>query len=260
MKALDVLDLLGQAEQGVRLKDIAIQLDLPESTAHRLLASLADRGYVQQHAEHGTYTLGWKLAVLARSLGSDARLVQNMRPYLDQLVRQLGQTINLAVLSNDRVMYLDCQTPSLSLALYVAPGMTLPVHATSLGKNLLANLPETEREGLLDRIVLAPLTPHTVTDKDRFRALLDQVREQGYALDLGELKPNVCCVAAPFLDDSGRARAAISMTAPRAELPDDWEETFPAVITGVAREASRLLFNASLPVEETRTAAGVGTG
>ncbi|MGH2559340.1 MAG: IclR family transcriptional regulator [Thermomicrobiales bacterium] len=246
-KALDVLDLLGQSERGLRLKDIAIQLDLPESTTHRLLASLAGRGYVQQRDDHGVYILGWKIVVLAGSLGSDARLVQTMRPFLDRLVRQLGQTINLAVLSNDQVMYLDCQTPNHSLALYVAPGLTLPVHATSLGKVLLAHLPLDERETFLNRLTLAPLTPKTIATPSALRAALEAVRHDGHAVDLGELRPDVSCVAAPVLDGSGRARAAVSMTAPTAELPADWQETFPPVLVEVTREASKKFFGAGQP-------------
>jgi len=242
-KALDVLDLLGQARDPMRLKDIAMRLDLPESTTHRLLASLADRGYVQREPDHGTYLLGWKIVIHARSLDSDARLLQNMQPFLIRLTRQLGQTTNLAVLSNDEVMYLDCQTPADSVAVYVAPGLTLPLHATSLGKSIMAHLPEHQLESLLQRIELTPLTESTITDPVTLRASLQRVREQGYAIDHGELKPDVSCIAAPLLDDSGRARAAISMTAPSAQLPADWEVTFPAILTGVAKEASRKLFD-----------------
>jgi IclR family acetate operon transcriptional repressor len=245
-KALDVLDLLGQAHQGLRLKDIAAQLELPESTAHRLLASLTARGYVQQHADHGLYMLGWKIVVLADSLGREARLVQNMRPLLDRLVRQLGQTVNLAVRSNNQVMYLDCQTPSGLLALTVPPGLTLPMHATSLGKTLLAHLPENELESALNGLTFEPITPTTITSKEAFRDALADVRLRGYAVDHGELRADVSCLAAPVLDGAGRAIAAISMTARSVDLPANWEQDFPPLVTAVAREASETYFGADL--------------
>jgi IclR family transcriptional regulator, KDG regulon repressor len=243
-KALDVLDLLGQAEQGLRLKDIALRLGLPESTTHRLLTSLAARGYVQQREDHGLYQLGWKIVVLADALGSGARLVETMRPYLQRLVRDVGQTINLAVLSNDQVMYLDCQTPINSLSLYVAPGLTLPAHATSLGKVLLAHLPPAELDAALARLPFTPLTPNTISTPAAFREALTDVRQQGYALDLGELRPDVNCLAVPILDATGRARAAVSMTAPSAELPADWQVSFPPRLMTVAAEASARSFGA----------------
>lgn len=243
-KALDVLDLLGQAvaEQGLQLKEIAERLSLPESTTHRLLASLAARGYVQQRSDYGTYLLGWKIVVLSDSLGRDARIVQNMRPLIERLVRQLGQTVNLAVRSNDQVMYLDCQTPGGFLALTVPAGLTFPIHATSLGKTMLAYLPPGELDTVLVRLPLEPLTPRTITNLDDLKTALQEVRERGYAVDHGELRADVSCLAAPLLDGSGRAVAAISMTARTVDLPTDWEQTFPPLITAVAREASTTLF------------------
>jgi DNA-binding IclR family transcriptional regulator len=217
---------------------------MPESTTHRLLASLTARGYVQQHADNGAYMLGWKVVVLADSLGRDARLVQNMRPLLDRLVRQLGQTVNLAVRSNHHVMYLDCQTPSGLLALSVSPGLTLPLHATSLGKAIMAHLPERELDPLLAGLPLDPLTPQTITSKAALQAALAEVRLRGYALDLGELRSDVSCLAAPVLDGNGRAVAAISMTARSVDLPADWERAFPPLIVAVAREASETYFGA----------------
>lgn len=243
--ALDLLDLLGRAEEGLRLKDIATRLELPESTTHRLLASLLSRGYVEQQADYGVYRLGWKIVVLANALGRDTRLVQMIRPYLERLAQELGQTVNLAVLSNDQVMYLDCQTPRHSLALYVAPGLTLPAHATSLGKTMLAFHPPEEQQTLIDRLTLEPITPQTLTSKEELLTALTEIRQRGFAYDRGELRQDVSCVAAPILDREGRVLAAISVTAPSSSLPADWEESFPAAVTAVAREASAKLFGAS---------------
>lgn len=247
-KALDVLDLLGQAERGLRLKDIAAHLDLPESTTHRLLASLAARDFVQQQEDHGTYTLGWKIAILARSLGSDARLVQGMRPYLEELTRRFRQTINLGVLSNDRVVYLDCHIPSQSMSLYTAPGATIPIHASSMGKVLLAFLPPAELAARLDRLTFSAITTNTLTSREAVLAVLPEIRERGYALDLGEFKADVSCMAAPILNDRGRAVAAVSMTAPIADLPGDWHTEYPPRLLAVTREASTALFGAGLHV------------
>src|SRR5579864_9232146 len=112
LKALDILDLLGRAPERLRLMDIALQLDLPESTTHRLLASMAEKGYVQQREHNGPYSLGWKIVTLARSLGTELRLVQDVRPYLEQLLHEVRQTVNLGVLNELQVAYLDCLTPN----------------------------------------------------------------------------------------------------------------------------------------------------
>lgn len=246
-RALEILELLGGADQGLRLKAIAQQLDIPESTAHRLLASLVESGFAEQRDDYGEYSLGWKIVVLANAMGRDARLVQMVRPYLEELVRQLGFTANLAVLSNLEVMYLDCQTPRRSMALYVASGLTLPAHATSLGKSLLAFQDADTRDALLDRLTLTPLTPSTVKTQQELVAALDEIRQQGYALDRGELRPDVSCVAAPLLDSRGHAIAAISITAPESDLPTDWDSIFPEIVAATARAASAQLFGAPVP-------------
>lgn len=248
-KALEVLDLLGRAERGLRLKDIATQLDLPESTTHRLLASLAARDFVRQQEDHRSYILGWKIAILARSLGSEGRLAHGMRLYLEELTRRLQQTINLGVLGNDAVVYLDCQIPNQSMALYTVPGATIPLHASAMGKVLLAYLSPSDLETYLDRLVFPPITPHTLTSRETLLAVLPGIRERGYVFDLGEFRPDVSCLAAPVLTDRGRAVAAVSMTAATASLPADWQEVYPPRLLEVTREASAALFGARRPLE-----------
>src|SRR5438105_4373742 len=137
LNALDILDLLGRASERLRLTDIALQLDLPDSTTHRLLASLAAKGYVQQPEPNGPYTLGWKIVTLARSLGTGMRLIQDLRPYLEKVLHQVHQTVNLGVLNDLQVTYLDCLTPNHAVSLYTPPGLLAPAYATSLGKALL---------------------------------------------------------------------------------------------------------------------------
>ncbi len=241
-KALDALDLLGRAGQAVRLKDLALQLDWPESSTHRLLASLASRGYVRQQGPGGAYHLGWKVVVLARSLGVEARLAQGLRPYLQKLVRQVDRTVNLAVLNDLQVMYLDCVTPNQRMTLYVAPGATLPASGTALGKALLAYLPSDQLESVLSRLHLERFTPRTITSIGEFRRALNNVRQHGYAVDNRELKPDVMCLAAPIVDASGIAVAAVSVTTPVAELPANWEQDTAPLILTVAREAARDLY------------------
>jgi DNA-binding IclR family transcriptional regulator len=242
LKALDILDLLGRAPEQLRLMDIALQLDLPESTTHRLLASMAEKGYVQQREHNGPYVLGWKIVTLARSLGTGQRLVQDLRPYLEQVLRDVKQTVNLGVLNDLQVTYLDCLTPNNAVALYTPPGLLVPAYATSLGKALLAYLPEPELEAALSRLQLEPLTPRSITSRSRLQAALAEVRQQGYAVDHGEFHRDVSCVAAPILEPDGRAIAAISVTARATEVAPNWEEQTAAPVLRAAREAARTLF------------------
>ncbi len=246
LKALDILDLLGRAPEQLRLMDIALQLDLPESTTHRLLASMAEKGYVQQREHNGPYSLGWKIVTLARSLGTESRLVQEVRPYLEQLLREVKQTVNLGVLNELQVAYLDCLTPNHAVALYTPPGLLVPSYATSLGKALLAHLPPPELEAMLSRLRLEPLTPRSITSRSALEAALDEVRRQGYAVDRGEFHRDVLCVAAPILEPGGRAIASVSVTARAADVAANWEEQTAPLVVKAAQEAARYLFGAAL--------------
>lgn len=243
VKALEILDLLGRGPDPLRLRDISLELDFPESTAHRLLASMAEKGYVQQRESNGAYTLGWKIVTLARSLSTELRLVQDLRPYLEKVLREVRQTVNLGVLNDLYVTYLDCLMPNHAVSLYTPPGLLAPAHATSLGKVLLAHLPELDLEAALSRLQLEPLTPHTITSRLKLTAILEEVRHQGYAVDYGELHSDVHCVAVPIKDLSGRAIVAISVTARAAELPAHWEDRTAAVLIACADEATRHLFS-----------------
>src|SRR5262249_35855237 len=138
LNALDILDLLGRATEGLRLTAIALELGLPESTTHRLLASMAEKGYVKQTESNGPYALGWKVVTLARALTAELRLVQDLKPYLERILREVRQTVNLGVLNDLQVAYLDCLIPKHAVSLYTPPGLLVPAYATSLGKALLA--------------------------------------------------------------------------------------------------------------------------
>jgi DNA-binding IclR family transcriptional regulator len=230
--------------------DIALELDLPESTTHRLLASMAEKGYVQQRERNGPYVLGWKIVTLARSLGTEQRLVQDLQPYLEQVLREVKQTVNLGVLNDLQVVYLDCLTPNNAVALYTPPGVLVPAYATSLGKALLAFLPEHDLEALLPRLRMEPLTPRTIMSQSRLKAVLEEVRQQGYAVDHGEFHRDVSCVAAPILEPGGRAVAAISVTARATEVETNWEEQTAAPVLRAAREAARTLFGMALQPQE----------
>jgi IclR family acetate operon transcriptional repressor len=241
LHALDILDLLSRTPEGLRLTDIALELGLPESTTHRLLASMAEKGYVQQPESNGPYALGWKVVTLARALTTELRLVQDVKPYLERVLREVRQTVNLGVLNDLQVAYLDCLIPNHAVSLYTPPGLLVPVYATSLGKALLAYLPGPQLDHVLARLQLEPLTSRTITTRTELKVALDEVRSNGYAVDRGELHRDIHCVAAPIKEPSGRPIAAISVTARAAELPAHWEEQTATVLVACTQEAAHHL-------------------
>lgn len=246
VNALAILDLLGARKTAQRLMDIALAVDIPTSTTHRLLASLAAKDYVQQDSHDQTYRLGWKVAMLARAFDDGIWLIQSVRPYLQQLVRQVGRSANLAVLQGDHVVPLDCILPEQAgVALYTWPGTAFPPHATALGKILLAGLTPTTLEDWLAKTALTGYTPSTITDCIALQRVLSEARERGFVVNRGEFIPEERCVAAPIKDADGATIAAISITARTSELTSELEPAVIAAVTSTARRISDALFGSA---------------
>lgn len=243
IRALTVLDHLSSKKDGQRLMDIAAAVGLHESTTQRLLNSLVTRDYVQQHPLDGKYRLGWRIVHLCRSFSDGTWLIESMRPYMQQLAREVKRSINLAVLQNNRVIPLECVIPEQpGLALYTWPGTWFPAHATALGKTLLAHLPPEELRTVLAQLELKRYSANTITDATTLGAVLDQIRSQGYCISKGEYIPEEKCVAAPIMDAGGVTIAAISVTARGSEFPTSMEMGLAESVTATADQASRALF------------------
>jgi IclR family transcriptional regulator, acetate operon repressor len=209
-RALAVLEALARAERPVGVAELAIETGLPQGTAHRLLQSLQQRGYVRHEASR-KYALG--TAGLRLGDAAQRSLARSARPYLGQLVELSGETANLAVLEGDDVVYVGQVSSPHTLRMFAEVGRHVPPHSTAVGKVLLAHLPRDRALGVLRRTGLPPRTPSTVTDLDELVRQLDLVREQGWAADDEEQEAGVRCVAVP-VGSGDRVVAAMSVSGP----------------------------------------------
>jgi len=142
-----------------------------------------------------------------------------LRPFLAQLVRETGETANLAMLDGDEVVYI-AQVPSAhSMRMFTEPGRRVRPHCTAVGKALLAQLPPREARALLEQGGMPAYTPTTITDPDLLVAHLEVIRKQGYAVDEGEQEIGVRCFAVAVPD--APAPLAISTSGPQARMTDD---------------------------------------
>lgn len=216
--ALRILDLL---EDGVQLRvvDVARHLGVASSTAHRLLNTLRQVGYVRQNEGSTRYLPGPSVLRLARRISTERTLQEIALPHLQQLCRDLNETVNLQVLAGHEVLFLASAEDQHRLRVaHLAPGTRRPSHGLAGGKILLAQLdPDRVRDLLGPK--LAAMTPHTMVDLDRLLAELEVIRAQGYAVNTGETDEGVHAVAVPVLDTDGQAFAALSLAAPAARLP-----------------------------------------
>ena len=219
-RALDVLEAVADAgELGV--SEVAARTGLVVSTAHRLLASLADRGYVRQSATHGRYQLGLKVLELASGQQAQtAALCAAARPHLERVQSVTRETTNLVILVGDRVVYVDQVAGRHSMRMFTELGSSALAHTTGSGKAMLAYQPAQTIAQIYPRArePFERLTPRTHTTLESLEAEFGRIRRRGYARDDEEHEEGVSCVAAPVFDGTGTAFAAISISAPTSRL------------------------------------------
>jgi IclR family acetate operon transcriptional repressor len=241
LKALDVLELLAEAEDGLRLTDIAAGTGYPVSTARRLLIGLIERNYVEQDPKTSRYYPGTKILTLQAHGIRRRHIGRRAYPQLTRLRQQLDETVNLGVLSETSVIYLETLVPDSSIGFYAPPGTRMPLHCTAMGRVLLATLPETARESALASLDLKPYTPRTIVDPAALRASLAGVVERGYAVDDEEFAVGVRCLAAPIRDHTGGVVAGVSVTALAARMPPARDAAVAPLVLEAARQISQSL-------------------
>jgi DNA-binding IclR family transcriptional regulator len=235
--ALDVLDCFIDSDE-LGVSDIARRLGVAKSTAHRLLTSLCARGLADKNPETGQYRLGLHLFELGQLAGQRMRLRRTAMPLLEELRQRSGSTVHLAVASGNDVLYLERLETLRGMQLFGGIGRRLPSHCTSSGKVIAAYDSDFARARRAAGFpALTEVSIRNARDYDR--ALVD-IRRRGVATNQGEASVGLASVAAPVLDSSGRAQAAISLVGPAAEFVSDFGR--PArLVTLAARRLARSL-------------------
>ena len=211
-KALDVLGCVVENGYDTTLAEVARELRLPKPTAFRYLQTLVASGYVSRHQGANTYSVGPKFSALARRSEVLRRLKMASRPEIERVAALFGQTVNLGILEDGGIVYLDMVELRRYPEIKARVGSQDAVHATALGKAIIAHLPESERRLWLDK-PLAEKTMRTITDRSRFERELTLVSKRGYAVDTGENEVDAMCVGVPILCGPGYPVAAMSLTA-----------------------------------------------
>jgi len=238
-RTLSIIEALGQAENGMTLAALSESLALPPATVHRLLANLEGRGFASRDPESNRHYLATKILQLQGTIAARQSLVRPAIPILIQLAKRFSCTAHLAVLGEDRVVYVESRRSNPYTLEHLPPGRTNPIHCTALGKVLVAFAPAEHLKTLVERITFEASTPNTITGPDRFYECLSRVRVDGFAVDNEELTLGLRCIAAPVFDHRGNCIVAISITMPVATLPADSIPEAAAVVVSAAAELSR---------------------
>jgi DNA-binding IclR family transcriptional regulator len=215
--ALRVLEFLVQRGE-VGVSDIGRHVGVTVGTAHRLVATLVEAGFAEQNPDNRRYQPSSRLIALARTMRAHVSVQAYLHESLNELMLVVRETVNLGVLYDDQVLYLDKVISDQPFGIEARIGTKLPFFVTALGKVLVGNLDDTEREELIARVRAAHRGDKRLPKLPALRKELMIVRERGWAEDRGEYLPDVCCVAAPIVGSSGKVIAAISTSVPRSRF------------------------------------------
>jgi DNA-binding IclR family transcriptional regulator len=211
-KVLNLLEAAAAPGHPHRLGEVAQAAGVPKASAHRILQTLVRTSFLASHSA-GHYGPGPRLRALAARVNQGCAEDQVMRDELAVLGRRVAHTVHLGVRTGDTATCLIKVAGPGPVQTSSRVGMHMPLHATAVGKCVLAGLPDPELTALMDRVGMERLTEHTLTDLDALRAELALVRERGYALDEEENEKGVRCLGAPVHDAKGVAVGGVSVSA-----------------------------------------------
>ena len=235
-RAVAILEILARdGEAGVT--EVARELDVHKSTASRLLAALDRRELVTQDTARGKFRLGVGIVRLAGAASRKLDVVQESRPVCRALAQEVGETVNLAILSGRDALYLDQVAGPAALSPHNWAGQRIPLHATSDGKVLLAYLPEAELTACLGTAAGPLHRTAPITDLAEFGELLAEVRRRGFATAVEELEAGLTAIAVPVRNAEGNVIASISASGPSFRIP---AERIPALAAAAGRAAAEV--------------------
>jgi IclR family pca regulon transcriptional regulator len=215
-RGLAILGCFTPSRPVLGIADIADELGMSRSTTHRYVITLVALGYLEQGASR-KYRLGLRVTDLGMSALNSTGLREHARPYLEELRQRTSYTTSLGVLDGSEVLYVDrarsFRRGQSQIDLGLQPGSRLPAYCTSMGKLLLAYLPDSQQRDVLAEIKLTKRGPKTISSKKALRAELEQIREAGFAVDDEELSAGLYAIAAPVRNESRDVVAAVNLAA-----------------------------------------------
>jgi len=213
-KAFQVLHAFDGPQRYMTLADIARAAGLDRSATQRLVYTLETLGYLKRIEGTRNYGLTSKVLQFSHSYLKANELIDKASPYLLDMSRNLGETCNLHELDGHEVVFVARFPGQHLIHIDFVIGSRLPAYFTASGIAILAALPEAQQQDLLKRTRLEPLTPHTITDPDQLMEQVHLAARRGYSIQINQSVMGDISVAAPIIDEHGRAIAAVNISVP----------------------------------------------
>jgi len=240
-RGLRLLTALAEAGDGATLTDLALQVGLAPSTTHRLLNTLEKEAFVHQDTGQGRWFVSVKAFQVGNAFLNTRDIVARARPHLQELMEASGETVNLAVPDQgEAVMMAQVQCHEM-MRMLVPLGSRAPMHASGVGKALLAAMSNSEVNRIIEQRGLSSYTDSTMDSPERLMIELNAVREAGWAYDNEEHAVGLRCVAAPIYDEHGLPVAAISVSGPRSRVSNEQVAELGSIVSRAAASITRAI-------------------
>ena len=239
-KMMDILSCFSTSVRHLSLGEIAATASLPRPTAHRILSTLREIGFVEQDGRNGRYSLGIRLFELGSLALANLDLLREAKPFMDRLSRLAGESSHLGVFNGFEVIVVEREDPTDRARPGVQPSESTPAYCTGVGKAMLA----FQKPEVIDRVIAGGFrayTANTITSPEKLRMELDLIRSRGYTTDDSEHQLWTRCVAAPIRNGSGRVFASISVTGGADRMTHERLGQLAPVVVQTADSISRQL-------------------
>ena len=202
----------------VGVTELAEELDVNKSTASRVLSTFVDAGIVEKNRGTQKYKLGPAILQLSERYYKNFNIITAAKPIMEQLAHDIRESVHLCINSNNSAVVINQILSHSRLVVSAKIGNREPLHASSVGKCLLTFIGEQEREQMLGEIVYKPYTSKTILTQEALLEEIERVREQGYAIDDGEISEDIKCVAVPIFDRRGNCRYSLGTSGANSRM------------------------------------------
>jgi DNA-binding IclR family transcriptional regulator len=240
-RALGILELLAASRAGLTLPEIARELRLPKSSVHCLLITLERHRYLHRNEKNGRYLFGAKLFALGNMSLSGLEVREAAVPHMQSLMARTGLTVHLAVLERFEAVLVEKMEPPGVFKLATWLGKRMDLHCTSLGKALIAYVPDEELARLVRERGLPRHNDNSIVSLRKLKDELARSRQTGYAIDDEEDEIGYRCIGAPIFDEKGQVAAAISISGTIAQVGEENSTALAQDVLQTAEAATRAL-------------------
>lgn len=240
-RALQLIEIVSQHRNGCGVTELAHTLEISKATVFRLVSSLVNYGYIEQHPETKNYKLGYKLLELNTRLLDSIDLRTQALPFLKALEDLSNEVVHLVVPNGGEVVYIEKLEGNETLRMHSQVGKRAPMHCTGVGKVILAYLPEPVLKKIIEEKGLPKITIHTIDNEQDLLIELEQIRNQGFGFDLEENEIGISCIAAPIFNHKGEITAALSISGPTLRMTHEKMESLKKTMVDTCTQISKRL-------------------